>query len=238
MRSCAELYFVLLYALSHLSTGENVMRILGVFFVAMLALALPAQAHEKIKTFQTVPQGFVSYVVQPGDTWGSLTTTVELKQLAMRVNRMNIEPRRGSEVLLPVNDVAWYYVPVPHRVDGVGRHLIIYDDQQFFGAYEDGRLIHWGPVSTGKQGKETPFGHFKATWKSRYHRSSLYDNARMYFAIQFSGHYFTHEYTELPGYPASNGCVRMFWNDAKWKFSWLQLGDRVSIVPATAFAHW
>ena len=203
-----------------------------------LAMATPMSAHEAVKTYVAVPPGFVSYVVQSGDTWEHITPTERAKKLAMRINRMNVNPRTGAEVLLPVTEVAWEYVPVPYRVPSSGRHLVIYIDRQFFGAYENGRLIHWGPVSTGRQGKSTPLGHFTAKWKSRWHRSSLYNNARMYFAVQFLGNYFTHEYTELPGYPASSGCVRMFWDDAEWKFGWLQSGDRISVLADTDFTRW
>lgn len=195
-------------------------------------------AHEPLKTFVAVPPGFESYVIQPGDTWESITASDTAERLAMRINRMNVEPRAGSTVLLPVSQTAWDYVPVPYSVPSTGRHLVVYVDRQFFGAYENGQLIHWGPVSTGRPSKSTPLGHFTAKWKSRWHRSSIYNNARMYFAIQFKGDYFTHEYTELPGYPASSGCVRMFWDDAEWKFAWLQSGDRVSVLPDTNLSQW
>ena len=209
------------------------MRVLWQCVVALLLAAGMASAHSQLQTYESVPEGFYPYTVQPGDTWDSMTLSADAAQLARRVNRMNVEPKPGYEILLPQSSVAWRYVPVPLAIPSRGRHLVVYLDRQYFGAYEDGELVRWGPVSTGTNGR-TPTGFFQAKWKSRYHRSSLYNNARMYFAVQFKGNYFTHEYKVLPGYPASKGCVRMFWDDAEWKFGWLQTGDLISVVRSPA----
>ena len=47
-------------------------------------------------------------------------------------------------------------------------------DQPFqaFAAYENGRLVRWGPVSTGRKDTPTPDGTFHLTWRARSRRST------------------------------------------------------------------
>lgn len=197
----------------------------------LLTLALfafsPVPAEAARKTFTHVPPGFTAYTVKRGDTWKKITNSDLARELARKINRMNIEPWVGLTVLLPDSALAYAYVPVPEYINSVGRHLVIYEREQYFGAYEDGVLVRWGPVSSGKRGS-TPNGDFTAKAMNRRHWSRKYNNARMHFAVQFRGDYFTHEQV-LPGYAASHGCVRMMWDDAEWKFAWIKPGDRISV---------
>ncbi|GGB05468.1 L,D-transpeptidase [Allosediminivita pacifica] len=76
---------------------------------------------------------------------------------------------------------------------------------------QDGEPLYQWPVSTARSGKWTPRGTFTAQWLSRYHKSSLYNNAPMPFSIFFRGNYAIHgtdQVTRL-GQPASAGCVRL-----------------------------
>ncbi len=196
-------------------------------------VAVVASKAASLKTFTEVPPGFMEYTVQENDTWDSVTNSGREKLLAMQVNRMNVNLKKGNKILLPISSRAYVFAPVPESIRSSGRHLIIFKLEQYFGAYEDGVLVRWGPVSTGKKGRDTPNGTYSALWKDKFHRSSLYSNARMYFAVQFKGNYFTHEQA-LPGYPASHGCVRMLWEDAEWKFDWIRVGDTVSVVSSIA----
>jgi lipoprotein-anchoring transpeptidase ErfK/SrfK len=86
--------------------------------------------------------------------------------------------------------------------------------------YHDGRLVHEWPVSTARQGKITPTGQWTAQWLSRNHRSRLYDNAPMPFAIFYSGHYAIHGTDQIGrlGRPASAGCVRLHPDNARVLF--------------------
>jgi len=82
---------------------------------------------------------------------------------------------------------------------------------------------HW-PVSTARPGKHTPRGAWSAKWLSRNHRSSLYNNAPMPYAIFFSGHYAIHGTDQISrlGRPASAGCVRLHPEHAARLFSLTQ----------------
>jgi hypothetical protein len=53
--------------------------------------------------------------------------------------------------------------------------LLVHQPMQVFGAYELGRLVRWGPVSTGRAETATPRGLFHLTWKAKARRST--DNA-------------------------------------------------------------
>ena len=78
--------------------------------------------------------------------------------------------------------------------------------------YHEGRHLFTWTVSTAKPGKVTPTGVFVgAEALSKHHRSRLYNNAPMPFAIFYDGHYAIHGTDQIKrlGAPASNGCVRL-----------------------------
>jgi len=181
-----------------------------------------------------IPAGFTEYTVKRGDTWESVIPDEQLRVLARKVNRMNIELTKNKKInvkkiVVPVGTKALLYVPVPTRIaSNAKRELVFYKQEQYFGAYEYGELVRWGPISTGRSGN-TPVGTYQALYKEAKKRSTRYHNSRMYFAVQFSGNFFSHEQI-LPGYPASKGCVRMLWEDAEWKFNWIRLGDPIRVV--------
>lgn len=110
-----------------------------------------------------------------------------------------------------------------------GKALIVHQQAQAFGAYENGKLIHWGPVSSGAARRPTPSGYFHLNWKSKGRRSTVNSDWFLPWAFNFinkDGISF-HQY-ELPGYPASHGCVRLLSRDAKWLYGW---GDQWDLGP-------
>jgi lipoprotein-anchoring transpeptidase ErfK/SrfK len=64
-------------------------------------------------------------------------------------------------------------------------------------------------VSTGVHG--TPNGTFRPQSLSRFHRSSLFNNAPMPYSIFYDGNFAIHGTTHVSrlGGPASKGCVRL-----------------------------
>ncbi|WP_422826478.1 L,D-transpeptidase [Thalassococcus sp. BH17M4-6] len=76
---------------------------------------------------------------------------------------------------------------------------------------QNGKVAYRWPVSTARRGKVTPRGTFTPQFLSRHHKSSLYDNAPMPFAIFFRGNYAIHGTNQISrlGRPASAGCVRL-----------------------------
>lgn len=78
------------------------------------------------------------------------------------------------------------------------------------------------PVSTGAG--NTPSGSFRPQLLSRNHRSSIFGNAPMPFAIFYSGHYAIHGTTAVAqlGTRASKGCVRLHPSNAAVLFALVQ----------------
>lgn len=87
---------------------------------------------------------------------------------------------------------------------------------QVMRVYLNGALHDVWPVSTGLGGHATPTGAWNAYWLSPNHRSSLYNNAPMPWAVFFNGNYAVHgtNAVELLGQPASHGCVRLHTDNA------------------------
>jgi lipoprotein-anchoring transpeptidase ErfK/SrfK len=98
--------------------------------------------------------------------------------------------------------------------------IVVDQTAQAFGAYEYGRLVRWGPVSTGSQG-QTPAGLFSLSWRSRGHHSSVDPSwyLEWYFNFIPARGIAFHKYS-LPGQAASHGCVRLLERDAQWLFEW------------------
>jgi hypothetical protein len=104
-------------------------------------------------------------------------------------------------------------------------------------AYQGARLVLDSAISTGREGKKTPSGEFKAgPVKSRMHRSRLYHNAPMPWSVQVHENIFIHGFQKVPRRPSSHGCIRLPLtgaNPAKWFYSWIDLGTPISIK-----GHW
>jgi hypothetical protein len=116
------------------------------------------------------------------------------------------------------------YAPLPARYPpgaALAKMLVLHLPGQMFGAYESGRLVRWGPVSSGSRRSPTPHGLFYLNWRSRGHRSSVDPDWFMpwYFNIDNVAGRALHQYA-LPGRPASHGCVRLLERDAQWLYGW------------------
>lgn len=92
---------------------------------------------------------------------------------------------------------------------------------QAYAAYEYGRLVRWGPVSSGREGHLTPPGLYFLNWKSKGRRSTV--NPEWYLEWYFNFHnrrgLSFHTYP-LPGLPGSHACLRMLKDDAQWLYGW------------------
>ena len=75
--------------------------------------------------------------------------------------------------------------------------------------YRNGVPIGVSTVSTGKAGHATPTGIFTILQKDRDHRSNLYNDAPMPFMQRLTWSGIALHAGNLPGYPASHGCIRL-----------------------------
>ena len=92
--------------------------------------------------------------------------------------------------------------------------------EQWLGAYEFGKLKFSNPAATGRTGFETPTGVFRILARDKNHTSSLYktendeeqypmDNAMQFYIAPDNVGYWLHA-RDLPGRPASHGCIGLF----------------------------
>jgi hypothetical protein len=75
--------------------------------------------------------------------------------------------------------------------------------------YRNGIRIAVSTCSTGKPGHETPTGVFLILQKDKNHHSSTYNNAPMPNMNRLTWNGIALHAGNLPGYPASHGCVRL-----------------------------
>jgi len=94
--------------------------------------------------------------------------------------------------------------------------------------YKDGQVALVTPISTGRPGFPTPTGQFVVTDKDRMHRSTLYPAYMPYF-LRMSCRDFGLHAGDLPGYPASHGCIRLPMSSAERLFREVDIGTLVTI---------
>ena len=101
----------------------------------------------------------------------------------------------------------------------------------------EGRVIATAPVSSGQSGYATPIGIFSVIQKDKFHRSNIYNDAPMPYMqrITWSG-VALHE-GNLPGHPASHGCIRLPGGFARQLWDMTRLGMRVVVTPRETGAH-
>jgi hypothetical protein len=97
----------------------------------------------------------------------------------------------------------------PERQPGGPVSVLVSLDEQRAHVYRNGVRIAVSTCSTGRPGHETPTGVFVVLQKDRDHRSSTYDNAPMPNMNRLTWDGIALHAGNLPGYPASHGCVRL-----------------------------
>jgi hypothetical protein len=104
--------------------------------------------------------------------------------------------------------------------------------------FRNGVAIGASTVSTGKQGFETPMGVFTILQKRKEHYSSTYNNAPMPNMQRLTWKGVALHAGNLPGFPASHGCIRLPSRFSSLLFDATTLGMTVIItsVPAIPLA--
>ena len=139
-----------------------------------------------------------------------------------RIDRRHIYP--GVRIKVP-DDLSQVhdFTPMPRRYPpaaGFSKFILVNLTEQFLGAYDNGKLVLSFPVASGKSTDPTPDGLFRVTAYDRLHSSSVYDIEGthtpypMHYALRF---YITPQGVadwihgrDLPGYPASHGCIGLY----------------------------
>jgi hypothetical protein len=122
----------------------------------------------------------------------------------------------------------WVWAP---RVAPRGPVLVYVElDRQLASVYRNGVRMGVSTISSGKPGFETPNGVFTILEKDKDHRSRTYDNAPMPYQQRLTWKGVAMHAGNLPGYPASHGCVRLPMDFAKLLFATTEMGGTVVIA--------
>jgi hypothetical protein len=110
--------------------------------------------------------------------------------------------------------------------------VLVYVDltRQRATVYRNGVRIGVSTISSGKEGHETPTGVFTILEKNVVHHSKTYDDASMPFQQRLTWMGVAMHAGNLPGYPASHGCVRLPMEFAKRLFEVTPMGGTVVIA--------
>jgi len=103
--------------------------------------------------------------------------------------------------------------------------------------YRDGILMAASSISTGSLGRETTTGVFTILEKKVMHRSSTYDDAPMPYMQRLTEKGIAIHAGDLPGYPASHGCIRLPNRFAKELYAITEVGTQVIITDDTEIAE-
>ncbi len=150
----------------------------------------------------------------------------ETMAAVLKLNRVDARHVRAGDTLLvpePMTDLITLS-PFPSEIEtarDIPKLLFVSRRVQAFGAYEFGRIVRWGPTSTGKKATPTPAGLYHTNWRSKSTHSTVNPAwlLRWYFNIDNARGISIHEY-DLPGYPASHACIRLLADDAAWIYAW------------------
>ena len=108
--------------------------------------------------------------------------------------------------------------------------IVVSIGKQTVTVYDDGKVIAKSPISSGTASNPTPTGIFSILEKNRYHYSNLYGGAPMPFMQRVTNSGVAMHAGDLPGYPASHGCIRLPYSFARSLFGITDVGARVIIT--------
>jgi hypothetical protein len=128
------------------------------------------------------------------------------------------------------------FVWKPERSESGPVEVVVSIPLQRAYVYRGSTLIGVSTVSTGKKGHQTPTGTFNILQKRPKHFSNLYNNAPMPFMQRLTWDGIALHAGQIPGHPASHGCVRLPLAFARHLFGVTRLGASVHILPQSPSA--
>lgn len=112
--------------------------------------------------------------------------------------------------------------------------IIISLGEQTLSAYRNGIRIARSSISSGAKGRSTPTGVFTILEKQVTHYSSKYQHAPMPYMQRLTWKGIALHGGDLPGYPASHGCIRLPHEFAPLLYSITTRGTTVIVVDKKA----
>lgn len=212
------------------------MRCLGLF-LSLVIVSQTIWAQQRYGEAHCKDVNFSCRKIKRGESWAQMFPNPVERDIVKRVNRMNIFLEPDMIIAIPkrlaalgANDVAPFATNIPAE----GEKMIKVDKAlSAFAAYDaDGHLLKWGPISAGtlqcldvREGCTTPVGRFRVirkegedcvskSWPYRINGSR--GGGEMPWCMYFYKGFALHGSSELPGYEASAGCLRLFTEDAQW----------------------
>lgn len=147
-------------------------------------------------------------------------------ELLEKLNRADLKHLlRLTKVVVPSSfrdEMAHSPFPQQYPAAAATPKLLVVDQPaQVFAAYEFGKQVRWGPVSSGRKEKPTPSGLVHLNWRARSRISTLSGEWRLNWYFNFNNQrgLAFHEF-DMPGHPASHACFRLLTRDAMWIFNW------------------
>jgi hypothetical protein len=129
------------------------------------------------------------------------------------------------------------YVWEPERAPKGPALVVVNLQTQRLLFFRNGEPIAASTISSGKTGHETPTGVFSILQKNEKHFSKTYNNAPMPNMQRLTWKGIALHAGNLPGYPASHGCVRLPLAFSKLLFGQTALGMTVIITSHPDFPH-
>lgn len=173
-------------------------------------------------------------VVGKHDHWYTLFPNYQQREEVMRLNRTNVALMYRQWIVIPKDFSKTSYMdmsPLPKQINTDGKKEVLINLKLFaFGAYDKtGKLLYWGPVSSGRKkcfdsngncstitGKFRVFRIDGKNCESHEFPLETHGGDPMPYCMYFHGGTAMH-YSTLSGFiNRSAGCVRMFKADAKW----------------------
>ncbi len=220
---------------------------LGILAIAIISCNTQPEIEQSIKkdrvvnktdpVVKTKAKSFRTQVVYELDTMHSTKEVDSLfallnedqKKVLLDLNRIEknrIKPKMAIIVPECISHELVEYSPMPQNLQVMKclpKSMIINQRIQAFGLYENGDLIRWGPISSGKKSTPTPNGLYYSNYKSKMKTSSVNHAWKLpyYFNIMNNEGIGMHQY-EMPGHPASHGCIRLKMEDAQFVYDWAE----------------
>ena len=135
-------------------------------------------------------------------------------------------PVVSEEAPLRPGEFVWQ----PERAEAGEVEIVVSLPLQRAYVYRGDTLIGISTVSTGRPGHRTPVGSFDILQKRKEHYSNRYNNAPMPFMQRLTWDGIALHAGEIPGRPASHGCIRLPLAFARNLFAVTRLGASVHVV--------
>ncbi len=173
----------------------------------------------------------ISILRQHLDSIGGAYTTDQKLQIIELANRCRAQFFKAQQQLLipesfPLDYKAYSPFPFSYATANALPKLFVIDKfTQTFGAYEHGKLVHWGLLSSGKRNNLTPAGRYNFNWKTQFKLSDAAPKGqkwKMYWVFDFYAKIglHVHQYSLPINKAVSHGCVRVIMADAEWNYKW------------------